>query len=430
MRKNFIFLLAIFVCALGFPVAFAQSDANTQTNNDVSVASSAKADNASEGTIAAALSASDIVRQIGEARRSLSTRQASVVSHDQVTLAAFDPATSETRIFSFAKSEFLVKDADLLATAQSGGAVRVHVVRANGVNTAVTVTDVSSGRSLVPLLVQFPIVKGGAVTEMAYYTSAHPALLSSAITSAGQTYVRQMLDTAAARMAQGGVMISPDIVDVAEHLCIVEHTDHKRFMNEDQTVLFPEILSLYALNEGNTFRYSVSTAGAGGMIQMIPQTYKGIRQQHPAVSLQPDFVTGMRDHANALEAMLLYMNDTWNKLAESAEVQNALRNGIATKPELLAAGYNSNPGRLPLYLKNGGDEWRTLIPAETQMYLKIYSAVDKTLDLGSDSSSVDGAGKGVQVTGSITRPLGTALVLSWLSQSLSMTSAFFGRIMK
>ena len=429
MRKNFIFLLAIFVCALGFPVAFAQSDANTQTNNDVSVASSPKADNASEGTIAAALSASDIVRQIGEARRSLSTRQASVVSHDQVALAAFDPATSQTRIFSFPKSEFLIKDADLLATAQPGGPVRVHVVRANGVNTAVTVTDVPSGRSLVPLLVQFPIVKGGALTEMAYYTSAHPALLSSAVTSAGQTYVRQMLDAAAARMAQGGVVISPDIVDVAEHLCIVEHTDHKRFMNEDQAILFPEILSLYALNEGNTFRYSVSTAGAGGMIQMIPQTYKGIRQQHPAVSLQPDFVMGMRDHANALEAMLLYMNDTWNKLAESAEVQNALRNGIATKPELLAAGYNSNPGRLPLYLKNGGDEWRTLIPAETQMYLKIYSAVDKTLDLGPDSS-VDGAGKGVQVTGSITRPLGTALVLSWLSQSLSMTSPFFGRLMK
>jgi hypothetical protein len=165
------------------------------------------------------------------------------------------------------------------------------------------------------------------------------------------------------------------------------------------------------------------------MIQMIPRTYEGIRQQHPDVSLQPDFVTGMRDHANALEAMLLYMNDTWNKLAESAEVQNALRNGIATKPELLAAGYNSNPGRLPLYLKNGGDGWRTLIPAETQMYLKIYGAVDKTLDLGPDSS-VDGTGKGAQVSGSVTRPLGTAAVLSWLSQSLSIASPFFGGLMK
>src|SRR5260370_38495935 len=107
------------------------------------------------------------------------------------------------------------------------------------------------------------------------------------------------------------------------------------------------------------------------MIQMIPGTYAAIRQQHANVSLQADFVSGMRDHANALEAMLLYLNDTWNSLAQNSEVKDALRDGIATKPELMAAGYNSNPMRLPLYLKAGGAQWRTLIPAETQMNLKI-----------------------------------------------------------
>jgi hypothetical protein len=115
------------------------------------------------------------------------------------------------------------------------------------------------------------------------------------------------------------------------------------------------------------------------MIQMIPRTYEAVRQQHPAVQLQADFVSGMRDHANALEAMLLYMNDTWTKLGESTEVQDALRTGIATKPELLAAGYNSNPVKLPVYLKNGGSNWRTLIPAETQMYLSIYGEVDRNV---------------------------------------------------
>ena len=130
-----------------------------------------------------------------------------------------------------------------------------------------------------------------------------------------------------------------------------------------------------------------SSAGAGGMIQMIARTYQGIRQQHVAVPLESDFVTGMRNHANALEAMLLYMNDTWTKLAESSEVQNALRNGIATKPELLAAGYNSNPGKLPTYLKNGGANWRTLIPAETQKYLSIYREVDRTIKFDDEKST-------------------------------------------
>jgi len=42
-----------------------------------------------------------------------------------------------------------VKDADLSVNTQAGGTVRVHVVRANGVNTAVTAADVSTGRQLV-----------------------------------------------------------------------------------------------------------------------------------------------------------------------------------------------------------------------------------------------------------------------------------------
>jgi hypothetical protein len=430
MRKSFIILLAIFVCALGSTAASAQPEPNRQTNQSVSSPSLflAQAINESDGSDT--LSASAIAGQISEARRLLSSRQTSGMARDLVTLAAFDPETSQKIIFSLPKNEFLIKDADLLANTEPGHTVRVHVVRANGVNTAVTIVDASTGRALVPLLVQFPIVKGGVVTEMAYYTSAHPALLSPSITSTGKSYVRTMLDAAAERLAQDGVTVSPDIVDIAEHLCVVEHTDHKRFMNEDRTVLFPEILSLYALNEGNTFRYSVSTAGAGGMIQMIPRTYEGIRQQHAGVSLQPDFVNGMRDHANALEAMLLYMNDTWNKLAQSTEIQGALRSGIATKPELLAAGYNSNPTRLPLYLKNGGAEWRTLIPAETQMYLRIYSSVDRTLELGSDSIGSDNDSNRPPIGVAVMKASSAAAVLSWLSESLPTGGSFLGRLMR
>jgi hypothetical protein len=398
MRKSFIFLFAIFVCALGS--AAAQPGLDSAANNST----------ATNLSVEQTSSALDISGRISEARRLLSSRPA--VSRDMVRVAAYDPAASQTAIFSLPKIEFLKKDAVLLTNTDSGHALQVHVVRANGVNTAVTVTDTSNGRSLVPLVAEFPIVKGGAVTEMAYYTSAHPALLSPSITSAGQTYVRTMLDAAAQRLAKTGVIIPTDIVDIAEHLCIVEHTDHRRFMNEDVTLLFPEILSLYALNQGDTYRYSVSSAGAGGMIQMIPRTYEGVRQQHPGVFLQADFVQGMRNHGNALEAMLLYMNDTWNKLAESVEVQDALRDGIATKSELMAAGYNSNPLRLPTYLKNGGAGWRTLIPAETQIYLRIYSSVDKTLDLKSDSTK-DAAR--VRVAAAASRRSSTVAVLSWLS---------------
>jgi len=379
MRRSFPVLIAIILCAItaiaaglqptGFSVKFGPSESPT-----IWVGSST-------------VSVATITDHLTEAKQMLQSTPSP--SSDSVRLAVFDPDSAQLSVFTLPKDQFLTKDADLTSTTQFDRSVRIHVMRANGVNTAVTVSDLASGKSLVPLLVQYPIVKQNKVTEVAFYTSAHPALLSPDVTSAGQAYVRTLLNQAAEELADRGVHVSSDIVDIAEHLCIVEHTDHKRFLNEKPADLFPEVLSLYALNQGDTFRYSVSTAGAGGMIQMIPRTYEGIRENHSNISLTPDFVAGMRDHENALKAMLLYMNDTWKVLAGSTEVQDAVRTGIATKPELLAAGYNSNPLRLPGYLKNGGSAWRTLIPAETQMYLSIYGSVDNTISFPGGASQDD-----------------------------------------
>jgi hypothetical protein len=253
-------------------------------------------------------------------------------------------------------------------------------VRANGVNTAVIVSD-NTGRQLVPLVVEYPIERNGFFREMAYYTSVHPALLSPEVVRTGESYVRTMLDLAAKRLRDKGVVIQPALVDMAERLCIVEHVDHMRFRQENRRALFEEIFALYALNELDTYRYSVSTAGAGGMVQMIPSTYQMIRNAYPGVGLNPDFVNGMRNHGNALEAMLLYIRDTWSLLASNEDVMAALSNGTATQPELLAAGYNSNPARLPLYLRRGGSGWRSLIPRETQMYLQIYASLDSLIPM-------------------------------------------------
>ena len=364
-----------------------------------------------------ALSAAQVAEKIANAKQLL--RSHAALTSTLVTLAALDQETSQINIFSVPKDSFLIKGSKLAATTQLGRSVLVHVISPNGVNTAVTVTDVATGRQFLPLVVQYPIVKSGAVTETAYYTSAHPALLSAEVISAGNTYVTTMLETAAKHLADNGVSISRDIINIAEHLVIVEHTDHRRFLNEDRSKIYPDILSLYALNQGDTFRYSVSSAGAGGMIQMIPRTYEGIRQQHPGIDLATDFVSGMRNHANALEAMLLYINDTWSYLQKQDGVQNALRNGIASKPELLAAGYNSNPMRLPLYLKNGGAGWRALIPAETQMYLSIYSSVDTNVQFKSQAAQEVAADDSLtRITPSVAEQNPVTVLMSWLSDEL------------
>jgi hypothetical protein len=293
-----------------------------------------------------------------------------------VKLAVGDEQGGPVQLLTLPKETFLSKGAEAQAPTSLGKTVRLRVERANGVNTAVSVAG-ADGRQLQPLVVEYPIEKGGEVTETALYTAAHPALESPEMADEGRQYVRRRLDEAAAQLASKGVNVSPDIVNVAERLCLVEHADHKRFMNEDRGALLGEIETLYELNAGDTFRYSISTAGAGGMVQMIPKTYQAIREHHPQAELNPDFIEGMRDHDNAAEAMLLYMQDTWDGLSKKGEVVGALKSGVATQAELLAAGYNSNPMRLAKYLSRGGTAWRTLIPRETQMYLQIYAAFDK-----------------------------------------------------
>jgi hypothetical protein len=300
-------------------------------------------------------------------------------STDFVTVAVADAATSDVHLLKLSKVDFLDKETETTAASSSGKTFKLRAVRPNYVNTALRVTD-AGGREFQPLVVQYPVEKGGVLREVAYYSSAHPALSSPELVGGGRAYVQRMLDEAAARLAAHGKVISPEIIEAAERLCIVEHTDHKRFKTEDHGSLYNEIFTLYALNAGDTYRFSVSSAGAGGMVQMIPPTYEAIRRMHPAVGLNPDFVAGMRDHANALEAMLLYMQGTWDDLLKHEEVRHALAENVATQDELLAAGYNSNPMRLHLYLERGGTNWRTLIPAETQMYLRIYASVDSLVD--------------------------------------------------
>jgi hypothetical protein len=401
MKTIFAFIAVLVLLFLSSPVLAQSPDPATpsltrprtvtspQVEDEQPVVVSTRASSESQdkaALVAHPLTATAIKARIVEAERLFKSRprptSLSTSALDVVTVALLDRSTSRIHLLTLSKQTFLTKNAELISTTSLGTPVTLRVLRANGVNTALTVVT-NAGQSLTPLTIEYPIERGGRFLELAYYTSAHPALLSTEVVKSGQSYVRSMIDLAAKRLREKGAIISPNIVDVAEHLCLVEHVDHERFRNENRKALFEEIYSLYSLNELDTYRYSVSSAGAGGMVQMIPWAYNLERQRHPGIGLIPDFVTGMRNHANALQAMLLYMQDTWNDLAAKEDVQYALDAKLATQTELLAAGYNSNAAKLPLYIRRGGTAWRTLIPRETQMYLQIYRSVEALVPMKS-----------------------------------------------
>jgi len=329
------------------------------------------------------LTLTQIKSRIAEAKRQMQTRPMptamtdSFLMTDVIRIAYYDYKKANVDYVVMTKTAFLDKNnSETLTTTSNGNVVTVKNVRANGVNTPVMVID-AENKAHLPLLVQYPIERNGSYLETAYYISTHPGIVTPEVVNAGKIYIRSILDTARANLQKKGIFISPEVADMAERLSVVEHVDHLRFRTEYHPSIYNDIFALFALNEGQTYRYSVSSAGAGGMVQMIPWTYNMIRSRYYNVGLMPDFVEGMRNHPNAAQAMLLYMQMTWSDLISNETIYNAVAANIATPNELMSAGYNSNPAKLAGYIKRGGANWRNLIPRETQIYLQINTSIDK-----------------------------------------------------
>ncbi len=332
------------------------------------------------------LSFSQIKAKLAEAKRYLQTRPLNTASSEPVSfltlirVAYYDERNRQMDSVVMSKQQFLATGSQVMLISANGKQVFSRTIRGNGVNTPVVITDMS-GNTYLPLVVQYPRENRGVYQEMAYYTSTHPGLVTPEVVNAGKFYVRNVIDIARDQLRTKGYFIQPKIADLAERLATVEHVDHLRFRTEFHPNIYNDIFTLYALNEGQTYRYSVSSAGAGGMVQMIAPTYRMVRSRFPNAALMPDFVEGMRNHVNASQAMLLYMQMTWNDLAASPTVSNALLTGIATEEHLMAAGYNSNPAKLPGYIKRGGENWRDLIPRETKIYLQIWDSLERAVSL-------------------------------------------------
>jgi hypothetical protein len=329
----------------------------------------------------------EIKAMIADAKRQLQTRPITIASSgsvyegvEVVRVAFADGKTNKIDFITLEKAAFLSTVSEKFATSNDGKQVLIATIRGNGVNTPVTIKG-TDGTVHLPLIVQYPRVTNKIYEETAFYVSTHPGLVTPEVVNAGKLYVHNVIELARERLQKKGIRIDPKLADIAERLAAVEHVDHQRFRSEEHSKILDDVYTLFALNEGDTYRYAVSSAGAGGMVQMIPSTYRMVRSWHPNVGLNPNFVAGMRDHVNASEAMLLYMQRTWNDLAMSSAVNGAMAGGIANQKHLMAAGYNSNPARLPSYINRGGEAWRTLIPRETQMYLQIYDSVERNVPM-------------------------------------------------
>lgn len=315
-----------------------------------------------------------ILIKLVEARKLLENK--CEVDNQTVCISLLNTETKKLYLAKMSKSDFLTQHHSESFTFDED-IVKLTIDHPNYVNTKLS-TD---NPKYVPLTVKYPIVKNDKLKEMAYYTPAHKVLQEAVLAKLGSEYLEQTIEKAATSLRKSKLEIPEKVISLAKLLCIVEHIDHKRFMTEPAESLFKEVEVLYALNQNNTYRYSVSRAGAGGMVQMIPSTYKEVRNAFPQISLIADFEEAMTDHHNAAKAMLLYLKRYHSFFLEKEQVIEAIKNGIATEEELMAAGYNSNPVNVPRRLSYG-KYWKYYLPKETKVYLSILHALDSSITTG------------------------------------------------
>ena len=165
--------------------------------------------------------------------------------------------------------------------------------------------------------------------------------------------------------------------DVALTLAIIEHIDPRKFESGKYTVeqLIHETLVILGVNAQDAYRYSASKAGARGLFQFIPNTYRRIISLYPNAGLKRDFVQGMEDHENAAKASFLLFD------ADTQVLNNGRRGQIINEPyewgRFVASAYNCGSARTRGAMNAFGEQWPSRLPEETQIYLRKYEAVWK-----------------------------------------------------
>lgn len=244
--------------------------------------------------------------------------------------------------------------------------------KANGVNTKFTI--ISQEHHIV-LALKRPVRGGGGFKEVVY-TPYSEGIDIPVVRKAGLDYLRNIISDAKDDLLRRRVnprscssFIDNDISVV---LAIIEHIDPGKYLSGKYTAekLINETLVILGANKHNAYRYSRSKAGAMGLFQFIPGTYKRILNLYPAAGLNRDFVRGMEDHHNAAKASFLLFD------ADMYVLGDARRQRLLEAPEalgrFLASAYNCGPGRTRGSMERYGDNWTSAIPTETQIYLRKF----------------------------------------------------------
>ncbi|HUJ68565.1 MAG TPA: DUF1254 domain-containing protein, partial [Syntrophorhabdales bacterium] len=254
---------------------------------------------------------------------------------------------------------------------------RVTRIRANGVASRFEITY---PENMAILALRTTVRSGNGLKEVVY-TPYSPEIDTKEVRKAGLDYLMGRIQIAEEDLATKKVRLAefgrgdgiPEEISLV--LSIIEHIDPVRFEHYkgNEIALIHEVLTIIGANTTEAYRYSKSPAGAMGLFQFIPKTYRMLLERYRSAGLVRDFTAGCTDHANAAKASLLLFNSDLASLP--ARLWSAARKDGRSLGMFVAAAYNCGPKRVEKSARACRGQWTCRLPQETRVYLEKFDAV-------------------------------------------------------
>ena len=236
--------------------------------------------------------------------------------------------------------------------------------RENGINSDISCIDPVGGKIVA---VKYPVSNErnrfgpGEPVIQAVYTPYSAEIKTEEIIKRGIEVQNGFIEGAYARLDERGVLSRAfpgrritDVIpkDILRVLLLNEHIDPSEFKSPGLTKPLAErVLTVIGTNRDKAYAYSISPAGARGLVQMIPSTYSLLLSKYSSAGLRSSIPAAMGDPINAVMAQVLLCDSDWEAIRTRSDLP-ADRVG-----PYLAAAYNGGVGRVLTVLAHDETEW-------------------------------------------------------------------------
>lgn len=296
----------------------------------------------------------------GKKKKTITKKQLTgyVLDRKDIALAILNPVTNQIEVTKGIQTDRDFNFPDIN--------YKIERVRFNGVNTRFKVVNPAGGKVLALKYLITPTESGSKknITSSLYeaiYVPYSQDLQTPEVSKYGEDYLTRVMNEVYNQLQNyPSQSVAGKTITEAIHPALVkaliyaEHMDTSEFLNNSDTqYLIGKVNMLFAGNGPDTFKYSVSSAGAAGITQFMPGTYKSLAARHTKANLITDFKDGMRNHVNAVKATYLLLDDYIAAVKARASVYfipgHAFNYG--------AAAYNGGTVRVARAAKTFGTYW-------------------------------------------------------------------------